>query len=161
MPKFKNLFLCDFLLDGICQCGPEEAACDFGRICTSATGVTYGDPNAAFECTCSSNNHCPNTTDTCNVELSVPTCTCGIDPPCDAPRVCLNNEEHGSHSGHSDMEGQPQCSCLDVSHCLNDTADTCDTAHNPPRCECTANILESANPCDVGIKTCSHFSDEG
>ena len=116
------------LPDGTCMCGPNSA-CDLDRVCANATGVTYGNPNATFECSCSDVSHCPNTTDTCSMTTVPALCTCGDSPPCDAPSTCLNL---------TTFAGQPKCSCLDAVDCL-DNADACDDSTIPPMCQCTAN----------------------
>ena len=138
-----NNFVIYFETDGTCRCGPFSwsTACDVDedRYCVNATGVTYGDPNASFECSCSNDSHCPATTDTCNTTYQPsPMCECSTNGPnftiCDAGRDCQN------------VTGQPACSCLTVSDCLGDTADTCDTSTTPASCGCAAN--NNSDVCD-------------
>ena len=135
-------FLVFFLLflGGTCQCGPN-AACDTGRHCSNATGVTYGDPDATFECSCLEVSHCPNTTDTCNNSTAPSLCQCsGNSPdfaPCEAPRNCLS------------LPGQPACSCLNATDCL-ENADTCNTTTTNTLCQCSTN--------DPGFEACNDGS---
>ena len=119
------------------MCGPNSA-CDSGRFCANGTGVTYGYPNATFECSCSDFSHCPNTTDTCNMTEVPSMCTCGDDPPCEAPSACLNLTIN---------VGQPKCSCLNELDCL-ENADTCDDSISPAMCLCKNNANSSV--CDPG-----------
>ena len=119
------------------MCGPNSA-CDSGRLCTNGTGVTFGNPNATFECSCSDISHCPNTTDTCKTTVVPSMCTCGDDPPCEVPRTCLNLTIH---------VGQPKCSCLNELDCL-ENADTCDDLVTPAMCLCKNNANSSV--CDPG-----------
>ena len=131
------MFISFSLKDGECMCGPNSA-CDPGRFCANETGVTYGNPNATFECSCSNISHCPNTTDTCNMDVIPSLCTCGDDPPCEVPSTCLNLTTY---------LGQPKCSCLDASDCL-ENADSCDNSAMPQLCQCVANVNSSV--CDPG-----------
>ena len=117
------------------MCG-ANSECDSGRYCVNATGVTYGDPNATFECSCTDDSHCPTTTDFCNTTTSPSMCTCGDDPPCEAPSQCLNLTTN---------PGQPQCSCLSTLDCF-ENADACDGTTSPSSCICTDNTNSSV--CD-------------
>ena len=117
------------------MCG-NNSACDTGRECDNATGVTYGDPDALFECTCLNDSHCPTTTDFCNTTSTPSMCTCGNDAPCDAPSQCLNLTLY---------PGQPKCSCQSTSDCL-ENADNCDNSTSPTSCQCSSNTNSSV--CD-------------
>ena len=138
------VYFCRFE-DGTCMCG-ANSACDPGRFCANETGVTYGNPNATFECSCTDISHCPNTTDTCNMDAVPSLCTCGDDPPCEAPSTCLNLTTY---------LGQPKCSCLDASDCL-ENADSCDNSTVPQLCQCMANANSSV--CDEN-RLCLNLTD--
>ena len=103
--------------------------------------MTYGEPDATFECSCLEVSHCPNTTDTCNNSTAPSLCQCsGNSPdfaPCEAPRSCLS------------LPGQPACSCLNATDCL-ENADTCNTTTANTICQCSTN--------DPGFEACDDGS---
>ena len=108
-----------------CTCSynsPTFEACPVGSQCR----YEWGQP----ACSCLDASGCLENADTCNTTTSPPTCLCSANAPsfdpCEVGSTCLN------------IPGQPACSCVDASGCL-ENADTCNTTSTPPTCTCSHN----------------------
>ena len=120
----------------LCTCSsntPTFEPCENGAICQN---IARQPP-----CSCIDNSTCPSNADYCNITASPSACMCSSNgpsyEPCEVGSECI------------DIPGQPPCSCFDVSDCLGNTADTCNTTMSPTQCTCSTN-WPNYDPCEEG-----------
>ena len=121
-----------------CECStnmPNFTVCDEGSLCQDIPG----QPG----CSCMNATQCLDNADTCNITSYPPSCECSTNWPdfiaCDEASIC------------QDIPGQPGCSCLNATSCL-ENADTCNSTAFPPICECSTNwptfdVCEEGSAC--------------